>query len=423
MRILQLLCFPLYGSGSGSYVRKLSEHLAKLGHEVAIVCPDTREVPGVTIFNVDMPIKAAFTGHPEWPNCKLYSDLTGAEIDDIQMAFRSVIINAVETFKPDVIHVHHASILTWIANYIRAVYQIDYLVTSHNTDIMCAIVDKRYIPLTQDALNRADYITAVSQDTRERLLRIIGKGLSLRHKARIIPVGVDTKVYNPTLSTRDIDKEYGLKDKKVVLYVGKIMPHKGVEYLIQAAPQINAEVLIVGGGEATESLKQLATRVGAQNVRFLGYFNKDRALDLPKLYRRANVTVVPSVESEGIPMSAVESLAAGTPVVGTPKGGVTDAVRHEKTGLIVRPRSAKAIAEAVNRILDNPKLEAKLSAEGRILAENIFGWKSVCQAYVHYYEKTYENTMKRRKTKRAAFIKHEDYIIEKRKLESTHRKP
>ncbi len=416
MKILQLLCFPLYGSGSGLYVRRLSQELAGLGHSVAIVCPDDRQLAGVQLYPVKLPLNAAFTGHPEWPESRLYSDITGSELNDIQEAFQKVIIHAVENFKPDVIHVHHAANLSWIANYIRAVYQIDYLITSHNTDILNAIVDKRYIPLTQDALARADFIIAVSVDTRDRLTKIFGKGLKLAAKTRVISVGVDLTIFRPDLDTSQVDAAYNLTNKPVVLFTGKLLPHKGTEYLIRAAREIKAEILIVGGGSDEARLRGLALRLNVTNVHFLGYITQHDDNFLAQLYARANVTVIPSVKDEGVPMTAIESLAAGTPVVATNKGGIPLVVRHLKTGLLIRPRSATAIIEAVNQILNDPKLTEHLSLEGRRLASEQYGWPAITRTHLRYYEKTVEYTQKRRQTKRAAFIKPEEYQEEKSKL-------
>src|SRR6266566_4354976 len=113
MKILQALVFPLWGSGSGTYARKLSETLAKQGHEVAIVAPEFREVKGVKIYPVQLPFHAAFTIHPEWPKSKRFTDLTDHEISEYYFHWFKKLVEVVEEFKPDVIHIHHASLLTW----------------------------------------------------------------------------------------------------------------------------------------------------------------------------------------------------------------------------------------------------------------------------------------------------------------------
>src|SRR3990167_2568284 len=220
MKILQLLCFPLWGSGSGTYTRKLSENLVDQGEQVAIVCPEERRVKRIKIYNVQLPFKVAFTGHPEWPNCKKYSELSSSEISDILESFWKVIRRAVEEFRPDVIHVQHASFLLWIGNYLKAIYGIPYIVTPHGTDLLNVSLNKRYLPLTQDALRRTEVIVCVSGDTRKWLLKIFSK--KLQNKTRVIPGGVDLKAWSREEKISIFDKKYHLVGKKLVIFAGKL---------------------------------------------------------------------------------------------------------------------------------------------------------------------------------------------------------
>ena len=79
LKILYLLTFPLYGSGSGTYARYLAKEVNK-HHKVAVLCPDNRQVNNVKIYSLNMPFKVAFTGHPEWKNCRLFKDISHIEI-------------------------------------------------------------------------------------------------------------------------------------------------------------------------------------------------------------------------------------------------------------------------------------------------------------------------------------------------------
>lgn len=415
MKILQLLCFPLYGSGSGTYVRKLSETLRDNGDEVAIVTPDNRKLSGIKIYEVKLPFMAAFTGHPEYPEAKLYSELSGALLNDIQSAFSERSIYAVEDFNPDVVHVHHASNLSWIANYIKAVYQIHYLITSHNTDVINAVLDKRYIPLTQDALERADTITAVSNNTRERLLKILGKGHpKLKNKTKVVPCGVDTKLYPQKGSVESAERKYKLKGSKVVLYSGKITSIKGVDNLVKSAKYFpEAKFVIMGDGEETEKMKNLARSEKINNVIFTGYLGaKERNL-VAELYRRADVVAVPSTLSEGIPLSALEAMSAGTPVVASDIGGVSTAVKNMKNGILVKPKSTKALADGIKLILDDPKLASKLSKQARYDAVSKFDWKVIAKLMEKYYKISYSRSQKNKASKKPSYVSEEEYAESK----------
>jgi len=413
MKILQLLCFPLYGSGSGTYVRKLSDVLRKQGHEVAIVCPDSRELPGIKIFEVKLPFMAVFTGHPEYKKAKLYSQLTGDQLNRIQSAFMISIIKAAEEFQPDVIHVHHASNLSWVANYIKAVFQIHFVVTSHNTDIINAVLDKRYIPLTQDALRRADIITAVSKNTRIKLLETLGKGIrNLARKTKVVPCGVNVRNFPNKGPVDKINQKFNLGNRKVVLYSGKVTSIKGVDIFIKAAEKFRDTVFVVmGEGEELQKMKELAKRT--KNIIFTGYLSdKDRVL-ATQLYRRADIVAIPSTMSEGIPLSALEAMSAGAVVIASNLGGIPTVIKNMKNGILIQPRSVNALVKAIETVLFNEKLANRLIENARKDVVSKFDWKAITKRMIKYYSIAFERSKKNRVSKKPSFITDEEYKEEK----------
>ncbi|HLB95512.1 MAG TPA: glycosyltransferase family 4 protein [Patescibacteria group bacterium] len=397
MRILMLLKYPLFGSGSGTYVRKLAEKLAVLysQDEVAIFCPDAQtKLPGVKIFPFDMPFKAVATGHPNWPSARIYSSLTNQEVDQIYMKALSCVVKTVNHFKPDIIHVHHALYFTWIANYIRAVYGIYYVVTSHGTELLTAAENKRWVPLTKDALQRAWMINAVSGDTKKWLLKIYGsKGLI--RCTRIIPGGVDLDAFNHDSPIRLINKKYHLNGKRVVIFAGKLTKKKGVEYLIKAASKIKAEVFIIGGGEDKTRLEKLSKSIRNRNVHFLGYFGPKYLRELREFYRRADVFVFPSVWDEPLGLVALEAMASSTPVVASRKGGIPLAVKNNVNGFLVRARSAKEIAEKVNYLLNHEEVRQRMGKEARKIVEEKFNWHTIARKFHTHYEQAHQASKKR----------------------------
>jgi glycosyltransferase involved in cell wall biosynthesis len=400
MKILHLLCFPLFGSGSGTYVRKLTEKLASEFSEdkIAILCPDkVRSVKGVKIIPLKLPFPVAFTGHPDWPNCKIYSELTSKEMIELIESMRVQVIKAVEEFKPDVIHVHHASVFAAIASYVRAIYHINYLVTIHGTGVLCASQDKRWVPIVRPGLFDAFLINAVSGDTKKWMIKVFsGK---LNRKTKIITGGVDLEAFPKDGPTDIVDKKYNLYDKKVVIFAGKLTEKKGVEYLIKAAPKINAVIFIIGGGDIKEKLEDLAKKLKVKNVIFTGYKGKESIEEFRQFYRRANAFVFPSVWDEPLGLVALEAMASSTPVVASKKGGIPLAVKNGYNGFLVRARSAKEIAKAVNKILNNPELEKKLAENARKTVEEKFNWTIIAKKFHEWYDFAYQNSMKRSKTK------------------------
>lgn len=399
MRILQLLQYPLFGSGSGTYVRKLSEKLTKLYPEdkIAVFCPDFENtIHGVKLYHFNLPFKAASTGHPDWPTARPYSSLSGREINQIYTKALSQIIETINDFKPDVIHVHHALYLSWIANYIRAIYGIFYIVTSHGTELLSASENKRWIPLTKDALYWAWLVSTVSGDTKKWLLRVYGRQ-GIANKLRIITGGVDFENYSRDDPIRIINKKYRLENKKVVIYSGKLTKPKGVSYLIKAAPKIKAEIFILGGGSEKENLEKLTADLKVKNVHLLGHLNQEDADELKEFYRRADVAVVPSIWDEPLGLVVLEAMASKTPVVASKKGGIPLAVKDSVNGFLVRAKSAKAIAEKVNFLLTHNEIRQKMGEEARKTVEEKFSWAKIAARFHEQYVQAYEASQKRLK--------------------------
>lgn len=418
MRILFLLKYPLFGSGSGTYCRKLAQKLSKLHpkDKVAIFCPDKTKIPGVKTYFYDIPVKAASTGHPNWPDAKLFHRLSNEEIDKTCVSAFSQVLKVIGDFKPDVIHVNHELYFTWIANYLRAIHGIYYLVTVHGTGLLTASQDKRWIPLTKDGLKRAWLINAVSGDTKKWLLKVYGRK-ETDGKIKIITGGIDIENYPHSIPIKIVDKKYGLEGKKVVIFVGKIEPHKGLEYLIKAAGKIRAEIFIIGDGSDKKRLEKLSRSMKLKNVRFLGFFGADRIKELREFYYRANVFVFPSIWDEPLGLVALEAMASSTPVVASRKGGIPLAVKERVNGFLVRAKSAKAIAEKVNLILKNPALEKKLGEGARKIVEEKFSWEKIANRFHDYYEQAIEESQKRLRAMRLPLdIKREHVEIKSKKL-------
>lgn len=380
MRILYLQTFPLWGSGSGTYARYLASEVGK-HFKVAMVAPDDRKIPNVTLFPLKMPFRVAFTGHPEWPDCKLFTQLTNHELIWVYKDFLDSVIYAVEQFQPNIIHVHHAFPFTWAARVIKSIYQIPYIITIHGSELPTAQKDKRYLALTSDALRRARRIVPNSFWTKEWLFRIFGD--EFRSQVRVIPGGVDLKKFNPNIDTSEIDKKYNIAGKKIVVFAGKLTVFKGVKYLIKAARKIPAEVVILGEGPERGRLEEQVKGYGIKNVHFIGHLGTSN--DLNKFYKRASVFVAPSVWDEPLGLVILEAMASKTPVVVTRKGGIPLAVKDGVNGYFVRPRNSSEIVEKVNLLLADDQKRGKMAENARRIAEEKFSWEAIAHRFILMY--------------------------------------
>jgi len=181
----------------------------------------------------------------------------------------------------------------------------------------------------------------------------------------------------------------------VLLFVGRIQPLKAPDLLLRAVPPLlerqpelrgRLRVLVVGGPSGTgldrpEALHKLAARLGiADLVRFEPPAPPDLLADF---YRAADVTVVPS-HSESFGLVALESQACGTPVVAAAVGGLPTAVRDGVSGLLVDSRAPDAFAAALERVVAEPGLRARLSRNARAHAEQ-FSWERTAEGLLAAY--------------------------------------
>jgi len=380
MRILYLQTFPLYGSGSGTYARELASYVAKR-HKVAMVVPDSRKIENVKIYEVKLPVKISFTGHPEWPDSKLYTKASGQELSANYLAYFEKIIAAVNEFNPDIIHVHHLMPLTWITRFIKIAYGLNFIVTVHGSELPTLENDKRYPFLTTEALIRAKRIVANSFWTKEWMQRVLGN--QFQRQIRVIPGGVNLSEFPEEMNTHDLNKKYKLENKKLVLFSGKLTKYKGVRYLISAAKNINAIIGIAGDGPERKNLENLARDLNAENVRFFGFIDNH---NLIKLYYRADICVIPSIWDEPLGLVVLEAMATKTPVVVTRKGGIPLAVKDGVNGLFIRPRNSKEIVEKVNFLLKNDEIRQKMGERARKTILERFSWEKIARRYERIYE-------------------------------------
>ena len=382
LRILYLQTFPLYGSGSGTYARYLAREVSR-HHQVAMVAPDHRQLSNVKMYPIKMPFNVAFTGHPEWKNCRLYKDISHREILTIYKSFLNHTVDAVEDFHPNIIHVHHAFPFSWAARFVKSTYQIPYIITVHGSELTTAQKDKRYLALTMDALRRARRIIPNSFYTKEWLFKVFGD--DYRRRVRVIPGGVDINKFRK-VSTDDIDKQFNIAGEKIVVFAGKLTVYKGVKYLVRAAKKIRGKVLILGDGPERKNLEKMVKDEKIGNVKFLGHLGSDTEF-LIKFYSRANVFVAPSVWDEPLGLVILEAMACETPVVVTRKGGIPLAVKNGQNGFFIRPRNSQDMAEKINMLFDNEPLRLKMGRRAREIAVKKFSWEMIARRFENIYDK------------------------------------
>jgi phosphatidylinositol alpha-mannosyltransferase len=198
---------------------------------------------------------------------------------------------------------------------------------------------------------------------------------------KVIPNGVDLLRFQ-----RAVPLSRWLDGTPNVLFVGRLEDRKGLPVLLKAFRQlrkrgVEARLLVVGTGpQEREARRYVATR-GLQNVEFLGRVSDD---DKAQLFRTATVYVSPATGRESFGIVLLEAMAAGAPIVCSDIHGYKGVVLRNRQGLLVPPRDDRALAAAIEQVLCNPTLQARLSDAGRERAEQ-FGWNHVTAKVEDYY--------------------------------------
>jgi len=378
-KILVLYDFPLKGGGSGPYIKYLTLRLIEgYGYNVAVAAPDELPIdPKIQSFPIKLPQIPVFISRPGLEESKKYSDLSPFEIADLYDAFIKETIRIVESFKPDIIHVHHLMLNSWAARFIRSVYGTKIILTSHGSCLNAISKDRRYFRMTRDAVRAANAITVVSGDTRAKFLKMFGSELSA--KTRTIPGGVRMSLFPQSKNSKvlkAIAEKYKIKHDNVVLFTGRLISEKGVAYLVKAARDIKGEIVIAGDGPQKNVLANHIKQNKLTNVNLLGYVEP---ADLRDIYYLASVFVSPSVWDDPMPLTIIEAMAAGLPVVVTRKGGIPLAVKDKYNGFFVRPRNSQDTAEKVNRLLTDRSLRKKIGERARATVQEKFTWTKIAE--------------------------------------------
>jgi glycosyltransferase involved in cell wall biosynthesis len=183
-----------------------------------------------------------------------------------------------------------------------------------------------------------------------------------------------------------------------VLAVGRLREPKDFLTLVRATAQLpagSARVLIVGDGPDRAAIDHEVSRLGLRDtVELLG----ERA-DVAELLAGSDVFVLPS-RSEGMPMSVLEAMAAGLPVVASAVGGVPELVRDGETGTLVAPGDPGALAGALGALVADPAQRTRLGAAARTRAEAEFGIEACRQAHVDLYRAALAATDRAKRTRR-----------------------
>jgi glycosyltransferase involved in cell wall biosynthesis len=219
---------------------------------------------------------------------------------------------------------------------------------------------------------------AVSEDTARRLEALFGWP---RERIAVVHNGIRLPS-NPVPADPDLRAELLRGQRAIVLVPARLDPLKGHEFLLKAARTLEGvQVVLAGDGPERARLEGLVDELAlTERVSFLGFRD-----DMPRLLASADVVVLPSL-AEGLPLSLLEAMAAGTPVVATAIGGTDEAIEDGVTGLLVPPSDVPALAAGLERVLADPAEAHRRAEAGAARVASLFRAERMVERIEALYE-------------------------------------
>jgi glycosyltransferase involved in cell wall biosynthesis len=286
--------------------------------------------------------------------------------------------------KFDIIHIHWP-LPHFLFGYVAAkMCQAPTVISFHGAELM-AVRHKFKIlrPFVRWAIAQSDRITANSAYTVKAIQSILNKPVD------IVPFGAGLPE-----SSLVATQQPPTQNDYNILFVGRLVERKGVNYLIEAAAilkqKLPVKIHIVGSGPEMNRLKKLTSQLKLDDtVLFHGQVS---AQDLQRHYQTCSAFVLPAVidskgDTEGLGVVLIEALTYQKPVVASAVGGITDIIINEKTGITVPPADSTTLAAAIERLLTDRELAARLAAAGYHHIQENYSWTTIIQRLIAIYQK------------------------------------
>ena len=369
--------FPPIGGGGGWVSYYLGKHFAAAGHDVHLItsqfrdCAKREEVEGFHVHRIP-----ALRKNPNV--CAVHEMFTYAVSSSIYG------LRFAKKFKPDIVQVFFGIPAGGGAYLLQKFKNVPYVVFLGGRDVPRPNPDPPYYrwlylllkPIIRAIWDNAAAVVACSDGLRD-LAHITDTNL----KIDVIPDGLDLASFESTQRK---------KNPKTVrcLAIGRLIPRKGFQFLIQALPKIldkvqhDFQIEIVGDGPYREELVELAENLGVTSyVRFTGTVPYS---ELPQKYREANIFILPSL-AEGMPLVVLEAMGTGLPIIASRVQGIDELVAEDVNGALFDAGDVDGLASCLIQLINAGETRVEM---GKVSTEKVkpYDWKNIANTYLALYE-------------------------------------
>lgn len=296
-------------------------------------------------------------------------------------------------FRPDLIYAHWFTPQAIVAAVIGKLTRTPFVFTTHASDVSVLSKVPGSRSLVDWVCREARAYTAVSTRTAAKLQQFFSESeWSERHedKLTILPMGVDDVHFEqPKTDPELIQQSFGLDDRPILLFLGRLEQKKGVEFLVEAFSELperlrqSVQLVIAGDGSLRSNLESLAAESSPGEITFTGYVTGSAK---QALIAQASFVCLPSIvgdkgDSEGFPVVLMEALAAGKIVLGSDASGAELVLQHGHDGFLFRSRSVLDLRDKLVQAISLDETQAAAMAESACDLGASYRWSTLAPAY------------------------------------------
>jgi len=339
---------PKWIAGTEIATYQMAEHLAKRGHNVHIITSLDDDL-------IENSYEKGFHIH-RIPVRRIRFFL--------EVFFWAHIFRIIKKIDPDIVHAQNLIFAT-PALISKKLLKIPYVVWGQGSDVY---LQNWFIKLvSKTIIKNADSVIALTNNMKMVMQTIYNRDIA------VIPNGINIENYRD-----ELDEHKRENSGKRILFVGRLDPVKGVQYLLKAMEIVcevlpDAKLILVGDGEEREKLECLTNSLGMRDrVQFVGRIPHEK---IPDYLYQADIFVLPSL-SEGLAIVILEAMACGLPIVATRVGGVPDIIEDGVNGYMVESGDFQEMAKKIIFILENQPVMHLISKNNRLKVQE-YDWKNV----------------------------------------------
>lgn len=351
------------------FTMELASELAKSRHDVTVVTTKDPGQPFASYYNGFKVIRFP-------PACKTPIICTAIEYERV--------FQIIKKEKPDILHIMSLS-NGWIGLIIKKFLGINYILHGAGDDLYSKYRFKELILKT--SIPEAESCFSLTKN-----MDIIIRKMNPKSTA-IVPNAIRISKFDG-LSKQQCRQDLGIPENAIiVIYIGRMIKNKGLDYLIESIVEIpdkEVQFWLVGGGDYLSELKLRANKLSIYDER-IHFTDTISNNDVPRYLVAADIFVLPSL-TEGMPMSIIEAMAAGLPIVATEVGGIPEFVLNGKNGIIVPPYNSEELSRAILELIENDDLASRMSMNNKTKAQE-YDINCIAKQIILIYERIFNESL------------------------------